>query len=194
MIPKEYKEKIAKSKGHWLERESNVKKFIDILNNHNKEIKGLKILDAGCAQGQDCKEFDRYGFNVTGLDCNKKFLTKAKEQNPKIKFELGDVENLPYKSESFDAVYCVNTLFYTNIQKSIPELIRVTKEKGIIFITLDIKITDLDQNKVIHKLNLFNALKYFSKLKILEIKYKERVDHEPFKHIHQFYDIVLIKR
>lgn len=195
MISKKYKKIVAeKGKKQWLNRESNVKEFIKNLKKKFNDLKGLKVLDAGCAQGRDSSEINSYGIEVLGIDSNREFVAEAKKEHPEIKFDLGDITNLPYKSEEFDAVYCVNTLFYTDTNKSLRELERVLKKNGILFITLDEKIFNFDENKEIHSLDIENTLKILKDFEILSKKYKERIDETPFKHKHHFYEIVLLKK
>ncbi len=195
MISEKYKETVAKKgKLQWLNRESNVKNLIKSLKNNFGEIRGLKILDSGCAQGRDSAEIASSGAIVTGIDSDPKFVREAKNLYPTLKFDLGRIEDLPYKSAEFDAVYCVNTLFYTDPKRSLPELERVLKPLGILFITLDKSIIDLEKNKVMHTLDVNQALKIFKDLELISKTYFERQDEVPFKHRHLFYEIVLKKR
>jgi len=106
---------------------------------------------------------------------------------------VGDIRKLKYKNSSFDAVYCVNTLFYLAPEASIPELLRLVKEGGVLFITLDEKIINIDEGKIIHSLNVEDALKLFKSCKILGKTYVERIDKIPFKHKHFFYEITVQK-
>jgi ubiquinone/menaquinone biosynthesis C-methylase UbiE len=194
MISDEYKEKVKVGKSHWLDRGVNIKQFITILKDHFNNLNNLKVLDAGCAQGQDTNDINKHEINVVGLDKNESFIKQAKQNFPEISFDLGDIEKLPYKDNQFDAIFCINTLFYTNPQKSLTELERVTKKNGILFITLDKQIIDLDKNKIIHQLNIDSALNIFKNCKLLSKTYKERADDSPFKHKHFFYEIVLQKQ
>ncbi len=194
MISGRYKKKVAQGKVHWLRRNSQTSRFVNILKKKFHHLSELKVLDAGCAQGRDSAEISRKGVIVFGLDSNKKFISEAKAAYPKIKFKLGKIEHLPYKNEEFDAVYCVNTLFYTQPEESLPELERVVKSGGVIFLTLDKSIFDLDKKEKIHSLNVEKALKIFKKSRVVQKKYLERIDKEPFKHKHLFYEIVLVKK
>ena len=195
MIGEKYKKIVAeKGKSQWLSRKSDVQNFLFFLKKHFKDIKGLKVLDAGCAQGRDSNEISINGLEVLGLDYDENFIKEAKKEYPSLKFEIGKIEDLSYPDESFDAVYCVNTLFYTDINKSLPELSRVLKSNGILFITLDEKIVNLDENKIIHSLDVDQAIKNLKNLKLLSKEYAERTDEVPFKHTHHFYHVVFIKQ
>lgn len=80
MIPKKYKQKIAREgKQMWLDRESNVLNFINFLRSAFSSLNGLKVLDAGCAQGRDSVEMANHSLVVVGLDYNPKFIREAKK-------------------------------------------------------------------------------------------------------------------
>ena len=193
MIPNQYKEKVMKGESHWLKRDSDTAKFIKILKELKGKLEGLSVLDAGCAQGRDTAEIANYGIKVTGIDANKGFISEARKNHSKVKFDVGKIEHLPYQDGQFDAVYCVNTLFYTKPQESLSELERVLKVGGIAFITLDEKIIDLDQDKEIHSQNIDKALQQFRNCKVVSKTYREREDEFPFRHKHFYYEIVLQK-
>lgn len=194
MISKKYKEVVAKKgKSMWLNRKSNVSSFVESLKNNYRKLENLKVLDAGCAQGRDSAEIASFGLNVTGLDTSKEFITQARIEHPKIKFDLGDITKLPYRTGEFDAVYCVNTLFYINPNKSLPELSRVLKTGGVLFITLDKKIVNLEEGETIHELNINDALKLLDDYKVLSKTPLKRVDEVPFRHEHDFYEMALVK-
>ena len=195
MISKKYIAVVAQDgQNMWLKRKSNVKSFVSVLKKTLSESKKLKILDAGCANGRDSNEIALEGYKVIGIDCDKNFINDAKKSYPKTKFEIGDIQNLKYKNNEFDAVYCVNTLFYLSPNKSIPELLRVVKKDGVLFITLDEKIVNLDENKIMHSLNVEKTIKLlFKDCKILSKKYLKRIDKIPFKHKHYFYEIAVQK-
>jgi ubiquinone/menaquinone biosynthesis C-methylase UbiE len=192
MVPKTYQRRVNKT-SHWLNRKSSTYKHIRIIKKYLK-IKNPKVLDVGCAEGENTKIFKESNFNVAGVDYDKKLLALARKKYFQIKFEFGNVEKLRFESDRFDLVYCINTLFYTDLSKSILEILRVTKRCGLIFITLDISIKDLDKNKIIHREGLRNFKKILNKkIDILYIKKRQRTDYSPFKHKHVFYELLLKK-
>ena len=140
MISEEYRKQVTVGESHWLDRDSCVGEFVASLTPVYEQLEGLDVLDAGCAQGRDTVEISSHGVKAQGIDSNAAFISQARIANPSLTFDVGDIERLPYATETFDAVYCVNTLFYTDPHKSLPELERVVKPGGIIFITLDQKL------------------------------------------------------
>src|SRR5690606_17755819 len=62
--------------------------------------KGLDILDVGCGTGEMSLVLAEMGHNVQGLDLSEKILSRAREKanasRLKVKFSLGDAENLKF--------------------------------------------------------------------------------------------------
>lgn len=192
MIPQQYKNKVSKD-SHWFYRKSPVFEHLNIIKKYSK-IKTKKVLDAGCAEGKNTNEFYESGYDVLGVDYDKKLLSKAKKSLKFIKFEYGNIEKLSFESNRFDLVYCINTLFYTNMENSVRELLRITKAGGVLFCTFDCSIFDLDKGCKIHESNLRTLRKIISNLgEIKYLKKRQRKDQVPFPHVHRYYDVLIIK-
>jgi len=84
--------------------------------------KGLReqtILDAGCGTGNYLKAIGRKTGKVIGLDKNASMLEKAKEKvlgKNKFEFFEGDVQQLPFKDGSFDAILCNQVLHHLDLE------------------------------------------------------------------------------
>ncbi len=193
MISEKYKRQVQSGKSHWLDRKSFSPEILEIIKGHFKKLDNLKLLDIGCAQGRNVFEFSRSGILAEGVDINKEFINHAKTRYPSLNFAVGDIENLYNEKRIFDVVVCMNTLFYTDIYKSLQETERLVKPGGLGIITLDEKIINLDSNKVIHNLNIEIALSLLKKSIILKKELKERVDKKPFRHVHKYYQIIFKK-
>jgi len=100
------------------------------------------ILDAGCAHGRLVPTLLGHGIqkeNYTGIDISENLVAKAKDTFPNIRFDVGDVCNLPYEDNTFDVVISSAVLHHIPSQKlriqMINELARVAKPQGkIIFL------------------------------------------------------------
>ncbi len=97
-----------------------------------KNLNGKLILDVGCGSGQDVVYYAKKGAKIFGLDISKKEIEMARKLKCG-KFKVGDMNNLPYTSNSFDYV----TSFYSlqasnNVPKALAEMIRVAKPGAII--------------------------------------------------------------
>ena len=79
-----------------------------------KKYKVKKVLDLGCGSGWLSIFISKYGFDVTGIDTAKPAVelgeTWAKEDNANVNFLVGDLLNLPFKENTFDAMICNSVL------------------------------------------------------------------------------------
>lgn len=95
------------------------------------------ILDIGCAKGFLLYEFYKLGFkNVFGCDISAYAIDNVpKEIQDNCKVLSAD--SLDYKDNQFDLIFsldCIHNLKPENVNKSIKEMIRVSKNKKNIFI------------------------------------------------------------
>ncbi|MEN8815482.1 MAG: class I SAM-dependent methyltransferase [Nonlabens sp.] len=103
-------------------------------------LKNDKILDAGCGEGRNLKWFYLNGFDISGIDTDVDRLQNAKILYPKAasQFQVSNLEQLPYKDESFNHVLCSAVLHFSNDEthfyKMFSELSRVLKTGGSLFI------------------------------------------------------------
>ena len=110
------------------------KLMINILKKHLKM--NAKILDVGCGTGGTIKFLKEAGFiNVSGLDNHHQAIKYCHKRGLKNVL-LGDVNNLPFKSQSFNGVICMDVLYHKglNPQKALGEFRRVLKSDGILYI------------------------------------------------------------
>ena len=121
------------------------KKVLATVKEHIKS--GDKILDLGCGTGDLAIKIsyllDNNG-EVIGLDISQGMIgianhkkTKYTIKDNKLKFIVGDSNNLPFPDEYFDLIFCLNSFHhYLDQKKTIGEIIRVLKTGGV-FIILD---------------------------------------------------------
>jgi len=106
------------------------------------EIKGKKLLDAGCGTGFFSKEAIKKGAKVTSLDISDRLLKITKEKCKfKSKIVKADILSLPFPNESFDIVLSTEVIEHTqNPRKAIFEFSRVLKKRGILVLTTPNKV------------------------------------------------------
>ena len=75
---------------------------------------GTRLLDAGCGSGLALALAARRGAVVTGLDALAGLLAIARERLPEADLREGDLEELPYADDSFDAVTAFNAVQYAS--------------------------------------------------------------------------------
>jgi len=108
------------------------RKFDALLSIFGK-IEKKSVLNPGCGAGMDCEWVTKEGAKSFGLDVSFRLIKLAKRRFRKKrlngKFIVGDMENLPFKTESFDVVVFYDSLHHSdNINKSLLETNRVTRD------------------------------------------------------------------
>ena len=121
--------------------------------------KNFKILDAGCGTGLVGIELKKYGYsNIEGVDFSQNMLDLVPQGIYK-KIEKIDLNKpLKFKDNIYDVLMCVGTFTYGHVKpKALDELIRITRNGGLICFTInegiyeeygfDKKIKELSNNK-----------------------------------------------
>lgn len=94
-----------------------------------------RILDAGAGTGGTIKLLKKAGFvNVTGVEKSDIAISFSRQRG--VKIEKGDIQNLPFKKGSFDAVICLDALYHQGIEPNlaISEFRRVLKKGGLLYL------------------------------------------------------------
>ncbi len=98
-------------------------------------LKGKRILDAGCGEGHYIKILLK--LKPRRLLCiDRNYKIKENIKNKKVNFLICNMEDLKFKDEYFDMVFCSRVLLYVDIKKTLKELERVTKKQGYIILIL----------------------------------------------------------
>ncbi|MFH1249866.1 MAG: bifunctional 2-polyprenyl-6-hydroxyphenol methylase/3-demethylubiquinol 3-O-methyltransferase UbiG [bacterium] len=127
-------------------------------------FKALKVLDIGCGGGLLSEEFAKKGADVTGIDISENSINVARDHalknNLNIDYKVCSAENLPFNTEMFDIVACVDCLEHvSDLEKVISEISRVLKING--------KFLYLTQNRtLISKIVMIWILERFFRLKM----------------------------
>ncbi|MBI2625269.1 MAG: class I SAM-dependent methyltransferase [Candidatus Nealsonbacteria bacterium] len=108
--------------------------------NHLSHIKASdKILELGCGEGIFTVLAAKKGARVVATDISRPNLEKSRMLAQKesvldrIEFMEADIENLPFKDNSFDLVVASHVLEHIpNFEKGLSEIYRVTKDKALI--------------------------------------------------------------
>ncbi|MFC1818730.1 class I SAM-dependent methyltransferase [Thermodesulfobacteriota bacterium] len=125
--------------------------------------KGI-ALDAATGMGYGAKVLNTYFENVYGIDICDEALNHAKAKYNGPIFKKGNVLDLSFDDNSFEAVFSIETLEHLHredLNGYINELIRVTKSGGIIFISTP--------NKPVYS-SLHTVKDHHCELDILELK------------------------
>lgn len=99
--------------------------------------KGAKILDAGCGTGFNVSQLSAKGFTVTGIEPAEDMRRRAKAANPKATIIDGDIENLPFEDNSFDALLSIEVIrYFPDPSRALAECLRVLKPGGVAVISV----------------------------------------------------------
>ncbi|HVW20887.1 MAG TPA: methyltransferase domain-containing protein [Opitutaceae bacterium] len=128
---------------------------------------GKRLLDLCCGTGLHSLTAAHLGADVVGLDLAEESLALAKARAERARLPaqwvVGDIENLPFASASFDVVTSAGSMSYAEPHRLIQEITRVLKPSGT-FIAVD----SFDHNPI-YRLNRFfgylRGLRTFSTLR-----------------------------
>jgi demethylmenaquinone methyltransferase/2-methoxy-6-polyprenyl-1,4-benzoquinol methylase len=92
---------------------------------------GDRVLDAACGTGDLAIEATKQGASVTGLDFSPRMLERARRKAPQIEWIEGDLLELPFPDETFDAAtvgFGVRNV--ADLERALAELHRVLRPGG----------------------------------------------------------------
>jgi demethylmenaquinone methyltransferase / 2-methoxy-6-polyprenyl-1,4-benzoquinol methylase len=92
---------------------------------------GDRVLDAACGTGDLAIIAAKHGAHVTGLDFSEQMLARARRKAPELEWLRGDLLQLPFPDESFDAAtigFGIRNV--DDLQRGIGELRRVLTPGG----------------------------------------------------------------
>jgi tellurite methyltransferase len=103
--------------------------------------KDAKILDAGYGRGRNLEYFVRNNYDIEGIDHNPSYkdiviqqITQWNNDFNTANIITGSVDDLPYKSETFDFVFSVAVLHFSQshaqFEMMLDEMLRVLKPNG----------------------------------------------------------------
>lgn len=109
-------------------------------NFYNKERDEIRILEVGCGPGANVWYISREGFQSYGIDGSPTAIEKAKkrmeEESLKADLQIGDINQLPYEDNFFDAVIdneCIYSNVYDDSDNILKEIKRVLKGGGLFY-------------------------------------------------------------
>jgi ubiquinone/menaquinone biosynthesis C-methylase UbiE len=133
-----------------------------------KDVKGKKMLEAGCGGGHLYTELSLLGADIVGLDQTPNSLEHIRklfeEYEVKPKLVNGNIEEIPFKENTFDIVTSMGVIHHTpRTQKALNNLARVTKKGGTVHIMVYHKHSVWNYVKNVLRIGCKNS-KLFSKL------------------------------
>jgi SAM-dependent methyltransferase len=114
--------------------------------------RGSRGIDLGCGTGWYVKNLSECGYEMTGIDNSPSLVAEAKRNNANNKalIRQADMLALDFEKDSFDFVYCVNSLHHLmdngQLSLALAQAHRVLKKGGLL---------------IIHELNTFFLFRLF---------------------------------
>ena len=134
----------------------------------SEEVQFLKkgnFLDLGTGPGTQAIELAKRGFRVTGSDISRSAIEKARLSTKNVNFEIDDILNSKFESESFDYILdrgCFHVLSIDGRETYLSQIKRILKKNGIIFLKCMSKDEkNLPDDKGPHKFFKNEIIQYF---------------------------------
>lgn len=95
--------------------EENLSFFVDSTGVAPKELRGKRILEAGCGMGRFMEVAASEGGEVVGMDLSRSVERARRETRfpDRVHFVQGNIFQPPFKDERFDFVYSIGVLHHT---------------------------------------------------------------------------------
>lgn len=99
------------------------------------DVKGRKVLDIGCGDGELALLLSKRGASVVGVDASGAMIEAAKAKAPRhdadIAFQVAQAQQLPFAAETFDVVTAITILcFVQDARPVFREVSRVLRPGG----------------------------------------------------------------
>jgi SAM-dependent methyltransferase len=93
--------------------------------------KGKRLLDVGCGAGGALLVARELGAEPSGFDASERLLAVARQRLPEARFEVGEMEELPFPDQAFDVVTGFNSFqFAGDVVRALAEARRVCRKDG----------------------------------------------------------------
>jgi ubiquinone/menaquinone biosynthesis C-methylase UbiE len=97
------------------------------------------VIDVGCGTGFGTEGLQTRTTDILGLDQSPHQMAKARErldERELLGFSMGDAENLPIKTDAFDAAWSSGSIeYWPNPEQGLAEMRRVVKPGGRVVVT-----------------------------------------------------------
>ena len=111
---------------------------------------GTRVLDTGCGAGGGAEIASGLGAEVYGIDASPEMVSYAQASVPEGDFRVGEIEEMPYEDDYFDAVMAANSVQYAhNPINALQEIRRVCRPSGKISVcTWD--VAEKNEQRLLH--------------------------------------------
>jgi SAM-dependent methyltransferase len=93
------------------------------------EVQPRRVLEVGCGPGEAAERISASGAEVEALDISERMVELTRARGVRVR--AGDVQELPFENESFDAALAAWMLYHVpDVERGIAELARVLRPGG----------------------------------------------------------------
>ena len=96
-------------------------KYLEIFT---KKLNGKKVIDIGCAMGNETDYLAKKGLEVVGYDISKEFINLAKKRYPKYKFTVKDMRSLKLPDNSINGIWASASFLHIPKSFALETLVR----------------------------------------------------------------------
>ncbi len=99
--------------------------------------RAARVLDVGCGTGRWVRRLEEHGLSVVGIDQSAEMLSLARKRGTLSPLVSGEVQNLPFRDESFEFVSAVTVIQHVRPQeqvRALSEMVRVLRPGGYLFL------------------------------------------------------------
>jgi len=96
-----------------------------------------RVLDVGCGTGRWVRRLEEHGLSVVGIDQSSEMISLARKRGTLSPMVSGEVQNLPFRDESFECVSAVTVIQHIPPQeqvRALSEMVRVLRPGGYLFL------------------------------------------------------------
>jgi SAM-dependent methyltransferase len=93
------------------------------------EARPRRVLEVGCGPGEAAERIATHGGEVEAIDISERMVELARARG--VTARVGDVQDLPFEDESFDAALAAWMLYHVpDVERGVAELARVLRPGG----------------------------------------------------------------
>jgi len=105
-------------------------------------VAGKRVLDAGCGEGYGIDTLASVASEAVGIDYEEPVIRRARLLYPRVRFEAGNLVDLPYPDASFDVVVSMQTIEHLHsVGEFLTECRRVLTADGVLIVTTPNRLT-----------------------------------------------------